>query len=122
MNIKIIYVGLAFILLLQAVCIAILADKCSISLLVYTLVGLQVVIYIMVGMAAIQIDQHVAEQAAEMATLTHDIRSPIAGIYQMSSLIYDRLDDPELKRLQKLVVDSSAKLSHQLESGKALIP
>src|SRR5262249_47724832 len=45
----------------------------------------------------------------------HDFRTPASGIYHMSRLIYKRIEDPELKRLQKLIVDSSEQLMIFLE-------
>lgn len=49
-------------------------------------------------------------KAEFLMSMSHDFRTPASGIYHMSRSIYKRIDDPELKRLQKLVVDSSEQL------------
>lgn len=47
--------------------------------------------------------------------MSHDFRTPASGIYSMSKLIYKKLEDQEMKRLQKLIVDSSKQLLSLLD-------
>ncbi len=47
--------------------------------------------------------------------MSHDFRTPASGIYHMSRSIHKRIEDPELKKLQKLIVDSSEKLMNFIE-------
>lgn len=47
--------------------------------------------------------------------MSHDFRTPASGIHSMSQAIYKRIDDPQLKRLQKLIVQSSEQLINLLE-------
>ncbi len=54
-------------------------------------------------------------KAEFLMNMSHDFRTPTSGIYSMSKAIYKRTGDPELKRLQKLVVDSSGELMNILE-------
>jgi len=42
--------------------------------------------------------------------MSHDFRTPASGIYAMSKMIYDRLPDQELKKMQGLVMRSSEQL------------
>lgn len=42
--------------------------------------------------------------------MSHDFRTPASGIYHMSQTIYKKITDDKLKKLQKLVVDSSGQL------------
>ncbi len=45
-----------------------------------------------------------------LMNMSHDFRTPASGIYHMSRSIYKKMNDSELKRLQKLIVDSSEQL------------
>lgn len=47
--------------------------------------------------------------------MSHDFRTPASGIHAMSQSIYKRIEDPKLKRLQKLIVQSSEQLMNLLE-------
>jgi signal transduction histidine kinase len=47
--------------------------------------------------------------------MSHDFRTPASGIYHMSRSIYKKIDNHELKKLQKLVVDSSEQLMNFIE-------
>jgi signal transduction histidine kinase len=50
-----------------------------------------------------------------LMNMSHDFRTPASGIYHMSRTVHRRIDDPKLKSLQKLVVDSSEQLMSFLE-------
>lgn len=50
-----------------------------------------------------------------LMNMSHDFRTPASGIYHMSRVIYKRLQDQELKKLQELVVNSSEQLMRHLE-------
>lgn len=47
--------------------------------------------------------------------ISHDFRTPASGIHYLSQSIYKRIEDPKLKRLQKLIVQSSEQLINLLE-------
>ncbi|STX50746.1 Aerobic respiration control sensor protein ArcB [Legionella busanensis] len=47
--------------------------------------------------------------------MSHDFRTPASRIYSMSRSIYKRIEDPKLKRLQQLVIQSSEQLMNILE-------
>jgi len=131
MNTRTIYAGLAFSLLLEMVCILFFATTLSVGLVAYCLFALQMTIFIVIGISTTlmdkslkrnvnainQLNQKITLQATELAMLTHDIRSPLSGICQMARLIYTRLDDQELKRLQKLIIESSEQLAKRLETA-----
>lgn len=60
--------------------------------------------------------QHANQVKSEfLMNMSHDFRTPASGIQYMSRLIHDRMPDTELKRLQKMVVDSSEQLMILLE-------
>jgi len=42
--------------------------------------------------------------------MSHDLRTPASGVHSMAKLIHEKISDAKLKRLQKLVVDSSRQL------------
>lgn len=48
-------------------------------------------------------------------SMSHDFRTPASGVYLMSKFVYEKLTDDKLKKMQKLVVDSSSKLLRLLE-------
>ena len=50
-----------------------------------------------------------------LMNMSHDFRTPASGIQYMSRLIYDKMSDPQLKRLQKMVVNSAEQLMVLLE-------
>ncbi|OGT46255.1 MAG: hypothetical protein A3F17_09020 [Gammaproteobacteria bacterium RIFCSPHIGHO2_12_FULL_41_15] len=50
-----------------------------------------------------------------LMNMSHDFRTPASGIYHMSRSIYRKTNDPELKKLQKLIVNSSEQLMNFLE-------
>lgn len=50
-----------------------------------------------------------------LMNMSHDFRTPASGIHAMSSSIYKKMQNPDLKKLQKLVVDSSGQLINFLE-------
>ena len=133
MKIKIIYASLVFSILFEMAGIVFFAYGLSVGVFAL-MITLQVVICIIVGMAATrmdrslrlskkamhQLDRKIAEKSSNLAMLSHDMRSPVSGICQMSRLIHNRLDDPELKRLQKLVMDSSEQLLYRLDYNYAI--
>ncbi|GEM_PF-4293022 len=45
-----------------------------------------------------------------LMNMSHDFRTPASGILYMSRLIHDQIADEEIKRLQKMVVNSSEQL------------
>lgn len=47
--------------------------------------------------------------------MSHDFRTPASGIYSMSRAVYKRIEDPQLKALQQLIVQSSEQLMNLLE-------
>ncbi len=47
--------------------------------------------------------------------MSHDFRTPASGISYLSSSIYKKIESPELKKLQKLVVNSSEQLLNFLD-------
>jgi len=51
-----------------------------------------------------------------LATLRHDIRSPLSGILLTSRLLYQKTDHPELKHLQYLVVDAAKRALETVDS------
>jgi signal transduction histidine kinase len=50
-----------------------------------------------------------------LMNMSHDFRTPASGIYHMSRSVYKRIADPQLKALQKFVVDSSEQLMSFLD-------
>lgn len=60
---------------------------------------------------------HHANQAKShfLMNMSHDFRTPASGILYMSRLIHGRMPDEDLKKLQKMVVDSSEQLMAFLE-------
>lgn len=50
-----------------------------------------------------------------LMNMSHDFRTPASGIYHLSRFVYKKINDQELKQLQKLIVDSSEKLMNLLE-------
>jgi nitrogen-specific signal transduction histidine kinase len=120
---------MAFGLLIEMLCVISQAENAAMSMLTCYLHGLLMVVFIIVIISAAfmerylrinknrlhQINQNFEKQSANFAVSYHDMRSPVSGICQMSRLIYNRLDDPELKRLQKLIIESAEKLSDRLE-------
>ncbi len=50
-----------------------------------------------------------------LRNMSHDFRTPASGIRQMSNSIYKRMPENDLKRLQKLIVDSSSQLMNLLD-------
>lgn len=50
-----------------------------------------------------------------LMNMSHDFRTPASGIHSMSKVIYRKLNDDNLKNLQKLVLDSSKQLLNLLD-------
>ncbi|HSW68541.1 MAG TPA: HAMP domain-containing sensor histidine kinase [Gammaproteobacteria bacterium] len=50
-----------------------------------------------------------------LMNMSHDFRTPASGITALSRSIYKKLENPTLKKLQKLVVDSSEQLMNLLD-------
>lgn len=50
-----------------------------------------------------------------LMNMSHDFRTPATGVYSMAKLVYSRITDVNLKKLQKLVVDSSRQLIDLLD-------
>ena len=56
------------------------------------------------------------ERSLSLANIVHDLRSPLSGIYHISRSIYKKIDDPEINKLQKLVIDSSLQMIEIIDS------
>ena len=50
-----------------------------------------------------------------LMNMSHDFRTPASGIMHMSRLVHERMPDDDLKKLQKMIVDSSEQLMAFLE-------
>lgn len=42
-----------------------------------------------------------------LMNMSHDFRTPVSGIYHLTQILYKKINDPELKRLQGLVMGSA---------------
>lgn len=51
-----------------------------------------------------------------LRNMSHDFRTPASGIYCISKSIHKRLENAELKKLQKLIIDSSHQLLNLFDS------
>jgi signal transduction histidine kinase len=50
-----------------------------------------------------------------LMNMSHDFRTPASGVYHLSKSVHNRIDNPQLKKLQGLVVNSSEQLMNFLE-------
>lgn len=69
--------------------------------------------FILKTMAQLQAANRVKSEF--LMNMSHDLRTPASGVHSMAKLVHEKISDIKLKRLQKLIVDSSRQLLDLLD-------